>query len=372
MVQFIYFRIFLYFIPTEMLFSKETLKAYADSKGITNVDESVYQLLSQDLEYRVKELCQEASKFMYASHRSKLTIDDINYALISRNIDPLFGYDPTESLSFKKLQNFYYIPDEEIDLEDFLNKPLPKVPLKPLIQSHWLAIEGIQPQIPENINIEDKKDVVYETLHHYVEDAEIKATNKHVLTKELQAYFDKINSFINGDEMEHKMALECLENDSGIQQLIPYFIHLFYETMIGKKERDEIAGVNACIQMLFAILRNSFIFIDPYLHQVIPALLTGILGKDLDDDTRKISCEAIKYLYDRYSNNYGGLGPRILNTLKKHWLDVSINDDIRYFAIYSIYNLGENVINEIIRKNVIEYENGKRIEKIDSLLCDII
>ena len=46
--------------------------------------------------------------------------------------------------------NIYYVPDEEIDLEEYLEKPLPKIPLKPYIQSHWLAIEGVQPPIQQN------------------------------------------------------------------------------------------------------------------------------------------------------------------------------------------------------------------------------
>jgi transcription initiation factor TFIID subunit 6 len=134
-----------------MLFSKETLRSYAHSKGITSIDDEALRILAQDLEYRIKELCQEASKFMLASRRTKLTIDDVNYALISRNIEPLFGYDPQESLMFKSLpSNIYYVPDEEVDLEEYLNRPLPKIPHRPSINSHWLAIEGVQPQIPQN------------------------------------------------------------------------------------------------------------------------------------------------------------------------------------------------------------------------------
>jgi transcription initiation factor TFIID subunit 6 len=134
-----------------MTFSKETLKSFAQSKGISNIDDDALRILGQDLEYRLKEVCQEASKFMLAAHRTKLNTEDINNALISRNVEPLFGYDSNETLVFRGLPcSIYYVPDEEIDLEEYLERPLPKIPLKPYVQSHWLAIEGTQPPIQQN------------------------------------------------------------------------------------------------------------------------------------------------------------------------------------------------------------------------------
>lgn len=339
-----------------MLFSKETLKSFAASKGISEIDEAVFQLLSQDLEYRIKELAQEATKFMYASHRTKLSIDDINYALISRNIDPLFGYDPTEQLNFKQLNNIFYVPDEEIELEDFLNKPLPKIPQKPVIQSHWLAIEGVQPQIPQNI-IKDSKKETTSTLQHFIEDVEIKVTTKHVLPKELQMYFDKINTFIRGTEEEKALALECLENDSGIQQLIPYFIHAFYEFIITNKEEDAKA-TETIVTMLYGILRNTYIFIDPYLHQIVPAIMTGLLGNGFDQKTRSLSMEGIIYLFKRFANVYASLGPRIINLLQKNFLDTTKPEDVRYFSLLTISELK----NDILKKFYEEHKEELNIE----------
>ena len=84
-----------------MLFSKDTLKSFAASKGIENIEEESYRILSQDLEYRIKEVCQEAAKFMHASHRKKLNTSDVNNALISRNVEPLFGYESQEDSDLK-------------------------------------------------------------------------------------------------------------------------------------------------------------------------------------------------------------------------------------------------------------------------------
>lgn len=349
-----------------MLFSKETLKSFAASQGITEIDEPVFQLLSQDLEYRIKELAQEATKFMYASHRTKLTIDDINYALLSRNIDPLFGYDPTEQLSFKQVNNIFYVPDEEIELEDFLNKPLPKIPQRPVIQSHWLAIEGVQPQIPQNI-IKDAKKETTSTLQHFIEDVEIKVTTKHVLPKELQMYFDKINNFVRGTEEEKALALECLENDSGIQQLIPYFIHAFYEFIITNKEEDT-KGTETIVTMLFGILRNPYIFIDPYLHQIVPAIMTGLLGNNFNEKTRALSMEGIIYLFQRFANVYASLGPRIINLLHKNFIDQSKSEDIHYYSLLTMSELKNGILHKFCEEN----RDNLRIEEQPKRIRDIL
>jgi transcription initiation factor TFIID subunit 6 len=67
-------------------------------------------------------------------------------------------------------KELFYATEEEIDLEKMLNEPLPEIPhdikltgelvevvlinkmsfLTMDVQGHWLAIEGVQPAIPEN------------------------------------------------------------------------------------------------------------------------------------------------------------------------------------------------------------------------------
>lgn len=37
-----------------------------------------------------------------------------------------------------------------MDFDAVLNKPLPKIPLDVTFTAHWLAIEGVQPAIPQN------------------------------------------------------------------------------------------------------------------------------------------------------------------------------------------------------------------------------
>ena len=44
----------------------------------------------------------------------------------------------------------FVLEDKEMDFDEILKAPLPKAPLEVTFRAHWLAIEGVQPLIPEN------------------------------------------------------------------------------------------------------------------------------------------------------------------------------------------------------------------------------
>ncbi|KAF7683998.1 Transcription initiation factor TFIID subunit 6 [Astathelohania contejeani] len=352
-----------------MLFNKETLKSYAQSKGLQPIEEEGLRMLAQDLEYRIKELCQEASKFMLASKRTKLSIDDVNFALLSRNVEPLFGYDPNDSLVFRSVSsNVYYVPDEEVDLEDLLNRPLPKIPLKPSVQSHWLAIEGVQPKTPQNPIIAEKPVIKKNALLEYQENAEIKNQVKHVLSRELQLYYDRIISFISGTADEKLIAIECLGCESGIQQLVPYFIQYFKETITKSLNDSEL--LKTILLLIQALLKNQYIFIDPYLHQILPSLLTCVVGKSIKEiEIRKMSSEIVKYVYEKFSSSYKTLAPRVINTLTKTWLDTDKTGEQQYGAVFCLSILSNSTI-EVIKENLNKYEIRQPI--VEDLLKEIL
>lgn len=366
-----------------MLFSIETLKAYAQSRGMPEIEDEDIKILAQDLEYRLKELAQEASKFMIAAKRSKLSIEDVNYALISKEVGPLLGYNTSNSLIFKTIpgSNIYYVPDEELDLEAVLSSPLPKMPHKPVISKHWLAIEGIQPQIPQNpLPMERMPETKKEdTLASMKEDIEIRNYMKHLLSKELQLYYEKIVQFIKEKETV-LMAAECLKNESGIQQLIPYFVHFFNEEIL-KNLRNGSYLIDI-ITVYESLIMNKMIFIEPYMHQMLPSLLTCIVGKSIGIDhrengegktgqvkeevdspglsARRRASDTIKYIYEEYSLLYTTLAPRILNTLLKTWADIGKTPESHYGAVYCLCRLGDKVINGVVLQFKREY-----LEKID-------
>ncbi|KAI5148670.1 transcription initiation factor TFIID subunit 6 [Enteropsectra breve] len=315
-----------------MLFSKETLKAFANSKGLADVDDEALRILSQDIEYRLKQVCQEAAKFMHSSHRSKLSIGDVNHALESRNVEPLMGYDSQEALVFRGMPcNIYYVPDEEIDIDEYLEKPLPKVPLKPYIQSHWLAIEGVQPPIQQNPVLIEKQEVKLESIELYQEEAELKQQNKHILTKELLMYFEKILQTIYNDP---QLAAECVQNEAGIQQLVPYFIYHF--KMEIKRNLSDSDYVITVLNMYLGLIRNKYIFIDSFLQDILPTLVSCLINSVSGNEVREKAAEVVKTIYDAYGSKYSILAPKIIKLLQNICYDASKAPDAHYGALYCL------------------------------------
>src|SRR5882757_5326765 len=47
-------------------------------------------------------------------------------------------------------RELHFVDEKEVDIADVVGASIPKVPAETSIRSHWLAIEGVQPAIPEN------------------------------------------------------------------------------------------------------------------------------------------------------------------------------------------------------------------------------
>lgn len=116
-----------------LLWNPENVKDVAESVGIGNLGDEALRTLSQDVEYRIGQLTIEGLRFMRASKRTTLTVQDMAQALRVLDVEPLYGYDSTRPLRYGEAslgpgQPLFYIEDEEVEFEKLINAPLPKVP----------------------------------------------------------------------------------------------------------------------------------------------------------------------------------------------------------------------------------------------------
>lgn len=66
--------------------------------------------------------------------------------------------------------------------------------------------------------------------------AEIKPLVKHVLSKELQMYYERITSAVlSQDEVLRATGISSLQNDPGLHQLLPYFVQLVAEKVNARR-----------------------------------------------------------------------------------------------------------------------------------------
>ncbi|KAG8470775.1 hypothetical protein KFE25_009196 [Diacronema lutheri] len=138
---------------------KESILSVAE--GLGPISHDVAEALAPEIEYRLRDVIQEARKFMLAARRETLTTADINFALRLRNVEPLYGFGSTGGTSaelgemprFCRLYgspDVFHLADREVALSDLVAAPFPPLPREPGIKLHWLAVGGTQPACADN------------------------------------------------------------------------------------------------------------------------------------------------------------------------------------------------------------------------------
>ena len=432
-------------IPTSV-YPTDTIKDVAESLGISNLKDSVAAALAADVEYRIRELVQDAAKYMRHAKRDQLRTSDIDSALRARNIEPLYGFMPssagksnsassryTAGPNFRRVQTasgvpLHYVEDEEIDFDKILEAG-PKIGVGRGVGwgAHWLAIEGVQPAVPQNPSPADLAEsaapvgfsgpasiqpaaaapAAAKAVAGTGSDGQAvaKPLVKHILSRELQLYYERLvkaivspppeadedleeeagdkpkppdadgdvsmdltstpgtppypgtepplplKSFIKKGSGNHvrDAALASLRGDPGLHQLVPYLIQFVSSKVIEVLRGGEPTPgteidkhmLSVLLSTVHAMLTNPHIFVEPYLHQMMPSVLSILLTSSLTDEgvgtlqeqdevdnplitasnssytLRAYAAALLAHIADKHGRSYPTLKPRIVSTLLK-------------------------------------------------------
>ena len=231
--------------------SGDSIKVIAETVGIANLKGEVAEALAADVEYRLRDLVQEALKFMKHGRRETLSTDDVNFALRLRNAEPLYGFASGEAPRFCRAtgaSDVYYLDDPEVNLADLVAKPLPKVPLEPSFCTHWLAVHGAQPAVPQNPSEDEVAAARAQARKRRREEeapapaaaaggVDVVPLARHALTKEQQDWLDKVTAAVRatrdhgpldtppaGVSQVLASALRSVAQDGGTHPLSPYLV----------------------------------------------------------------------------------------------------------------------------------------------------
>ncbi|XLT02502.1 hypothetical protein HN51_051853 [Arachis hypogaea] len=119
-------------------------------------------------------------------------------------------------------------------------------------------------------------------LSEYKEDGipvDIKLPVKHVITKELQLYFDKITELVLNKpaSIRFRRALISLATDMGLHPLVPYFSR-FVANQVAQNLHN-LTLLFSLMRLVRSILQNPHIHIELYLHQLMPHIITCVVAK---------------------------------------------------------------------------------------------
>ncbi|CAK9164029.1 unnamed protein product [Ilex paraguariensis] len=347
---------------------KETVEVIAQSIGINNLSPDAALALAPDVEYRMREIMQEAIKCMHHSKRTTLTTDDVDSALNLRNVEPIYGFASGDPFRFRRAlghKDLFYIDDKDVDFKDVIEAPLPKAPLETSIACHWLAIEGVQPAIPENAPVEVLTAPCETKKPEQKDDGlpvDIRLPVKHVLSRELQLYFDKITELTvsRSDSVLFKEALVSLATDSGLHPLIPYFTCFIADEV--SRGLNDFKLLFALMRVVWSLLQNPHMQIEPYLHQLMPSVVTCLVAKRLGNrladnhwELRDFTANLVATICKRFGHVYNNLQTRLTKTLLHAFLDPKRAMTQHYGAIQGLAALGPNVVRLLILPNLETY-----------------
>jgi len=310
-----------------------------------------------------------------------------------------------EFVKVKGTTDLFYTYDEELDVNKLLSEPLPPPSIAINVVPHWLAIDGVQPLIPENPSLDSH--IYYQQQTKEREETLTKAKAKkptvtgppphpsttegekgeeekkegegqqqqqqqkeqgkfapvvqHVLSRELQVYFDRITALLrggggaNGEEQGLlNAAIGSLQTDAGLANLIPYFAKFI--SMEVQTNLRNLRKLLAMMRAIEALVQNPTANLELYLHQLMPSVLTCIVAKRLSENLEKdnhwqlrvLASKTVAEICERYGEEYATLQPRVTATLQKGLKATQSPLPTIFGALVGLSSLGPRVIESIV------------------------
>lgn len=296
----------------ENVISPDSIRAMTDAVGIIPLHEDATRELAEHATYRLRQLLQDASKYTKHGKRQKLLCEDIDMALRMEGQEPLYGSVSTEHEPFRFAsgggRECHFVEEKELDLQALVSAPVPKIPLGVSLRAHWLAVDGVQPAIPENPPAQNKEQLRSEATNPLsklkkdvdamgnklgsltrkptklktTETVNVKQLAKHELSVEQQLYYKEITeACVGSDETRRAEALQSLACDPGLHQMLPRLCTFIAEGVRVNVVQHNLAILIYLMRMVKSLLENQTLFLEKYLHELIPAVTTCIVARQL-------------------------------------------------------------------------------------------
>ena len=220
--------------------------------------------------------------------RRRLHADDINMALQWRGSEKIYA---TGIVGGGGVANSSSRDDKKVMLEDYLKSEIKiRPPQEVGLTLHWLAVDGVQPNIPQNpggvgttsANALKRKHPLVHRVEDDDDDDEEDASGgdgvqvtqllPRLLSEELRLYFSRITGAVERGgatpitRQQQDTALASLILDPGLQELIPFMIN--YVTKNLYKHLGNPEHCRTLIRVAQALLANPHIHLELYVSSV--------------------------------------------------------------------------------------------------------
>uniref|UniRef100_A0A0B6ZF79 TAF6 C-terminal HEAT repeat domain-containing protein n=1 Tax=Arion vulgaris TaxID=1028688 RepID=A0A0B6ZF79_9EUPU len=191
--------------------------------------------------------------------------------------------------------------------------------------------------------------------HHYKHKDTVKLKNltTHELSVEQQYYYKEITeSCVGPDEQKRSEALQSLQQDPGLHQMLPRFVAFAAEGVNINVVQNNLALLIYLMRMVKSLLDNQTLYLDKYLHNLLPAVMTCVVSKQLclrpDMDNhwalRDFAARLVAQICRNYSNNTNNIQARVTKKFSKAIQSEKAALATQYGALAGLGELGPEVI----------------------------
>ena len=341
--------------------------------------------------YNFSQIVQNAVKFMRHSKRRELTCTDIDHSLKTKNIEPLYGFECADYIPLRHTsgggKDIYYPDDQEVDLVNLISSPLPKLPCDVTLRAHWLAVEGVQPMIPENLPplsfqeqkemgvasvLPGEKELVVQSKDVRLdrkrkkdkEDAvasgewsKLRPLQSHGLSMEQQLYYKELcEACVGISDGKRLEALTSLSTDPGLYQLLPHLISFMVEGIKVNIAQKKLVTLKHLLRMMKALLDNESVSVEKFLHELIPSVTSCVLNRLLcsrpeSEDhwmIRDLAAKILAHICTKYSNSVNNIQTRVTRILSNALLTNNSGLAVHYGAVLAFAELGPELVRTFV------------------------
>ncbi|XP_061412803.1 transcription initiation factor TFIID subunit 6-like isoform X3 [Lethenteron reissneri] len=377
----------------------DSVRFMGESVGAFPLVDDACETLAENVVLRLRQLLQslqEAAKFTRASKRRRMTTGDLDLSLKTMNVEPLYGFESKEFTPFRFAsgggREVYFAPEQELCLSELISTPLPRVPLQVSIRAHWLCIDGVQPAIPENpppvpreqqkmeaVGVDargpvglsgsvDPRRAGRASQSAYVR---VHRRHPHELSMELQRFYCEVTEATMGSSEPKRIeALQSIAMEPGFYQLMPQLSTFISEGVRINIVHNNLALLIYLMRMVKALLENPNIYLEKYLHELMPAMLSCVVSRqlcqrpDVDnhwalrDFASRIAAQACRM----YTSPANALLGRTSKAMLKSLSDSAAVWTTHYGCLAVLCELGPEVISSLVLPRL--KQEGERIRSI--------
>lgn len=373
------------------------LQEVANDINLFSISHDASVKMLYEIETEMKKVILMSFKLQKRSKKTILTVDDVNLALGVLNQEKVYGLLGVErrrtvsqaaflqkDCANAMASNVIYC-NRKIDLTAYASRQIPEYPLMSEVHFHWLAVDGVQPRIHQNPEV-----VVY--------DSSAETTG---LPREIAYFYTKLTRLVlsaSASESSSKSIQDVcslLSRDSDLQSLVGYLSRFLFVQI--RRNLKNLYILHALLQVTQALILNPSLNIERCLHQILPGLLSCVVGARIGDfpsvntlssengkhiqfplgstsynawadliplHIRNFGAGVVRCVVDRYRDTFPDLLPRVCKTYLQAALtqqDASVPFDnekfsgtsgIRYGGLIGLATLGERVIGEVLLPNI--------------------